>query len=111
MAWDDIYDHMAKTLYERGIVTDPQVRPADDAALERMAAGLGCGKDLVALQLGGKCMLTVEHGKKIGWQPQYPAVHILDALEEEVDLILENTWQGLNLGLPRDKPQCTRRRR
>ncbi|KAG9742745.1 NAD(P)-binding protein, partial [Aureobasidium melanogenum] len=90
VAWDDIYVHMAKTLYERGIVTDLQVKPADDAALERMAAGLGCGKDLVALQLGGKCMLTAEHGKKIGWQPQYPAEHILDALEEEVDLILRN---------------------
>ncbi|KAH0005498.1 NAD(P)-binding protein, partial [Aureobasidium melanogenum] len=90
VAWDDIYAHMAKTLYERGIVTDPQVKPADDAALERMAAGLGCGRDLVALQLGGKCMLTAEREKKIGWQPQYPAVHILDTLEEEVDLILRN---------------------
>ncbi|KAG9546391.1 NAD(P)-binding protein, partial [Aureobasidium melanogenum] len=90
VAWDDIYAHMAKTLYGRGIVTDPQVKTADDAALEKMAAGLGCGKDLVALQLGGKCMLTAEHGKKIGWQPQYPAEHILDALEEEVNLILEH---------------------
>lgn len=34
-------------------------------------------------------MLTAEHGKKIGWQPQYPAEHILDALAGEVDLILE----------------------
>ncbi|KAG9661016.1 NAD(P)-binding protein, partial [Aureobasidium melanogenum] len=90
MAWDDIYANMAKRLYECGIVTDPQVQTADDAALEKMGAGLNCGKPLVALQLGGKCMLTAEHGKKIGWQPQYPAEHILDALEEEVDLILKH---------------------
>lgn len=81
---------MAKALYERGVVTDPQVDTADDTALEQMATGLGCGKHLVAMQLGGKCMLTAENGKKIGWQPQYPAEHILDALEEEVDLILEH---------------------
>lgn len=81
---------MAKTLFERDIITDSQVQTADDAALEQMAAGLGCGKDLVALQLGGKCMLTAEHGKKIGWQPQYAAEHILDALAGEVDLILEH---------------------
>lgn len=89
MAWDDIYARMAKRLYEHGLVTDSQVHTADDAALEQMAAGLGCGRNLVALQLGGKCMLTAEHGKKIGWQPQYPAEHILDALAGEVDLILE----------------------
>ena len=80
---------MAKPLYEHGVVTDPQVHTADDAALEEMAAGLGCGKDLVTLQMGGKCMLTAENGKRIGWQPQYPAEHILDALDEEVDLILK----------------------
>ncbi|KAK6005820.1 hypothetical protein QM012_007462 [Aureobasidium pullulans] len=89
MAWDDIYAQMAKALHQRGVVSDPQVHAADDAALEKMAAGLGCGKNLVAMQLGGKCMLTAENGKKIGWQPQYPAEHILDALEEEVDLILK----------------------
>lgn len=89
VAWDDIYARMAKTLYERGVITDPQVDIADDTALEQMATGLGCGKNLVAMQLGGKCVLTAEHGKKIGWGPQYSAEHILDALEDEVNLILE----------------------
>lgn len=90
VAWDDIYGRMAKTLYERGVITDPQVDMADDTALEQMATGLGCGKNFVAMQLGGKCMLTAEHGKEIGWKPQYSAEDILDALEQEVDLILEH---------------------
>ncbi|KAL1842750.1 hypothetical protein VTK73DRAFT_3045 [Phialemonium thermophilum] len=55
-----------------------------------MAAGLGCPKELVALQLGGKCTFTAAHGKAIGWAPQFPAQHILEAADEEVDRILRN---------------------
>ncbi|KAL4867278.1 hypothetical protein BDV12DRAFT_209954 [Aspergillus spectabilis] len=30
---------------------------------------------------------TAEHGKEIGWSPQFPAQHILEAADEEVDFI------------------------
>jgi hypothetical protein len=36
------------------------------------------------------CTLTADHGKRIGWKPQYKPSHVLEAADEEVQLILEN---------------------
>lgn len=36
-----------------------------------------------------RCTLVAEHGRQIGWQPQFAAEHILDAADEEVALILQ----------------------
>jgi hypothetical protein len=38
-----------------------------------------------------RCTFTAENGAKIGWKPQYKPEHILEAAEEEVDLILGAT--------------------
>ncbi|CAN9343833.1 unnamed protein product [Alternaria alternata] len=54
MAWYDIYAAMAKALAKRGVISSPDVERADDAALDKMAQALGCPKDMVAVQLGGK---------------------------------------------------------
>ncbi|RVX67347.1 hypothetical protein B0A52_09128 [Exophiala mesophila] len=90
VAWDDIYLAMAKRLTERKVINTDQVVMADDAALEKMAEALGCSKEFVAVQIGGKCTFTAEHGVSIGWKPQYPASHILEAAAAEVDLILQS---------------------
>lgn len=56
VAWDDLYAAMAKALAKRGVVEDASVTLADDAALEKMSAGIGsyCTKDLVRVMLGGE---------------------------------------------------------
>jgi hypothetical protein len=54
VAWEDLYAAMATGLAKRGVVDDDSVKPAPDEALDKMAAALGCPKDFVALQLGGK---------------------------------------------------------
>lgn len=36
-----------------------------------------------------RCTFTAEHGKKIGWKPQFAPEHILESAEEEVGLILQ----------------------
>jgi hypothetical protein len=36
------------------------------------------------------CTFTAENGKKIGWRPRYRPEHILEAAQEEVELILRN---------------------
>ncbi|KAI4617736.1 hypothetical protein J4E83_006068 [Alternaria metachromatica] len=54
VAWYDIYAAMAKALANRGIIDSPEVKIADEAALDKMAQALACPKDLVAVQLGGK---------------------------------------------------------
>ncbi|KPM40556.1 hypothetical protein AK830_g5994 [Neonectria ditissima] len=90
VAWDDLYEAMAKSLAQRGIIEDSQVSFADNAALAKMAKGLGCPEDLVRVQLGGKCTFTAKHGQSIGWKSRYPADHILEAADEEVALILEH---------------------
>ncbi|KAI4953629.1 hypothetical protein J4E91_002477 [Alternaria rosae] len=54
VAWCDIYTAMAKALAKRGVIDSPEVKKADDAALDKMAQALSCPKELVAVQLGGK---------------------------------------------------------
>ncbi|EXJ68955.1 uncharacterized protein A1O5_07887 [Cladophialophora psammophila CBS 110553] len=90
VAWVDLYSAMATGLAKRGVVDDEVVTLATGQALDAMAAGLGCPPALVPLQLGGMCTFTARHGPEIGWKPQYPAGHILEAADEEVELILAN---------------------
>lgn len=33
---------------------------------------------------------TSRRGKDLGWKPQYPPEHMLEAMDAEVDLILSN---------------------
>lgn len=54
VAWIDIYSAMAKALAKRKVVDSEVVRKADDAALQKMAEGLGCAREAVAIHLGGK---------------------------------------------------------
>ena len=53
VAWEDLYAAMASALTREGVVANATVEKATDEVLADMGAALGCGKDLVALQLGG----------------------------------------------------------
>ena len=37
-----------------------------------------------------RCTFTAKHGKAIGWKPEFPAEHIVEAADAEVDLILQH---------------------
>lgn len=37
-----------------------------------------------------RCTFTAEHGKKIGWTPQFPPEDILEMADAEVELIMKN---------------------
>lgn len=54
VAWEDIYEAMAKGLAKRGVIDDATVMTADDKVLQKMADALGGPKDFVSFQLGGK---------------------------------------------------------
>ncbi|KAI0177405.1 hypothetical protein BJ166DRAFT_22228 [Pestalotiopsis sp. NC0098] len=88
VAWDDLYDAMAKTLHARGVISDAKVELADRAAIEKMATGTGNPADMVHFEVGGKCTFTAKHGYEIGWKPEYKPEHILETAGDEVDLIL-----------------------
>ncbi|KAE8315141.1 hypothetical protein BDV41DRAFT_199358 [Aspergillus transmontanensis] len=90
IAWKDIYDAFAKALAKRGVVDDSTVEQADETALKGMGEALGVDPSIVPFQVGGKCTFTAVHGKQIGWQPQYPPEHILEAADTEVELILKS---------------------
>lgn len=111
MAWSDIYTAMAKALAKRNVVDTEHVQKVDDSALEKMAEGLGCPKEFVAVQLGGmyvnaspstelllinsltasfRCTLKADRASKFGWKPEYPPEHIFEAADAEVELILEH---------------------
>ncbi|RDW61178.1 uncharacterized protein DSM5745_10676 [Aspergillus mulundensis] len=88
VAWDDIYSAFAGVLYKRGVIDDAVVEMADGEALGRMGAGLDLRNGGVAVQLGGSCHFAAVNGSRIGWRPEYPPEHILEAADQEVDLIL-----------------------
>lgn len=37
-----------------------------------------------------RCTFTAEHGRKIGWKPHYAPEHIIEDVDNEVQLILDN---------------------
>lgn len=87
--WVDLYRAMAGRLTERGVVGTSQVVQADDQALAGMGKALGCGPELVGLQVGGLCTFTARNGEEaLGWKPRYGSEHALEGAGEEVDLIL-----------------------
>ncbi|KAL4930474.1 uncharacterized protein BDV17DRAFT_258730 [Aspergillus undulatus] len=90
VAWDDIYAAFAKALAKRGVIADETVEMADEGALKRMEEGLDLRNGTVGIQLGGGCAFTARHGREIGWVPKYAPEHILEAADEEVELILAN---------------------
>ena len=53
VAWADLYAAIARALARRRVIEEDTVEPATDDAVGMMAAGLGCPKGLVPLQLGG----------------------------------------------------------
>ncbi|KAI0105974.1 NAD(P)-binding protein [Daldinia grandis] len=91
VAWDDLYDAVATALVKRNIIADSSVTIANDKTLEDMGAALGIPKEMVPIQLGGKCTLTARRAREeLGWEPVYPAEHILEAADAEVGWILQH---------------------
>ncbi|KAJ5747013.1 uncharacterized protein N7511_008709 [Penicillium nucicola] len=90
IAWNDIYCAMAKALAKRQLIGSDVVELADNESLKQMGNALGCPSPLVSLFLGGQCTLQSKNGLHIGWKPQFPSQHILDAADAEVDIILRN---------------------
>ncbi|KAL4915391.1 hypothetical protein BDW62DRAFT_212740 [Aspergillus aurantiobrunneus] len=80
IAWDDIYSAFAKA--------------ADDDALQRIGNALDVAPSVVPILLGGNCTYTAQHGNLIGWKPQYPPEHILEAADAEVELIVNDLKPG-----------------
>ncbi|KAF7675063.1 nad-binding protein [Alternaria burnsii] len=90
MAWYDIYAAMAKALAKHAVISSPDVERADDAALDKMAQALGCPKDMVAVQLGGKCTFEAKRAYSLGWRPDHAPEHIVEVADAEVELILNH---------------------
>ncbi|KAI1415130.1 NAD(P)-binding protein [Hypoxylon sp. FL1857] len=91
VAWDDLYTAVAAALAKRDVVVDDSVTLANDQILEDMAAALGCPKEFVPVQLGGRCTFTARRAQEeLGWKPLYSPEHILEASDAEVEWILQH---------------------
>ncbi|KAJ5381888.1 NAD(P)-binding protein, partial [Penicillium cataractarum] len=90
VSWDDIYAGIAKALARRGVIADERVELMNDAALEKIAKAQNVSPSSVIVKIGGRSTYTAENGKSLGWNPQYPPEHILESLDQEVELILES---------------------
>ncbi|PYH97947.1 hypothetical protein BO71DRAFT_480833 [Aspergillus ellipticus CBS 707.79] len=77
-----------QSLAKRGAIEDEVVMQADEADMARMGEALKTSSAAVPVFVGGKCLFTAEHGRQIGWEPQYPPEHILTAADDGVALIL-----------------------
>jgi hypothetical protein len=42
------------------------------------------------LLISCRCTFEARRGKQIGWEPMFSPEHILEAMDEEVQLILQN---------------------
>lgn len=90
VAWTDIYAAMAKALAKRGVVDTAEVAEPTDRALETMAQALSGPKEFVSVHMGGFCKLKADRGRTMGWAPKHSPEHILEAADDEVELILQN---------------------
>ncbi|KAI1464430.1 NAD(P)-binding protein [Daldinia caldariorum] len=91
IAWDDLYDAIAAALVKRGVIADGSVTLASEKNVEDMGTALGVPKEMVPVQLGGKCTLSARRAREeLGWKPAYPAEHILEAADGEVEWVLEH---------------------
>jgi hypothetical protein len=108
--WSDLYKQMAKALAKSGAVDDDGIHRPNDQSMEAAAKALGCPKEFVPVEMGGsyvfstipvtvrtqqltcchRCTLQADRGRKIGWTPKYPAQHLSQDAENEVQLILSN---------------------
>ncbi|KAJ4390968.1 hypothetical protein N0V93_004567 [Gnomoniopsis smithogilvyi] len=91
IAWDDLYTAMAASLANRNIIGDDSVVPATSQILQQMGEALQCPAEFVPVQIGGSCTFTAEHGKTLGWKPQFSAQHIIETADEEVQHILKHS--------------------
>ncbi|KAI1804253.1 NAD(P)-binding protein [Daldinia bambusicola] len=91
VAWDDLYDSIAAALVKRGVIADGSVTLASEKNTEDMGTAIGVPKEMVHLQLGGKCTFIARRAREeLGWKPTYPAEHILEAADAEVEWVLEH---------------------
>lgn len=54
VAWADIYASMAKALAKRGVVDSATVEDISEESLDISAKVLGCSKEFVPFQMGGR---------------------------------------------------------
>lgn len=54
VGWEEIYEVIGRALKRRGLVDDEAVGQADREILGKMAEALGCGREWVGVQVGGR---------------------------------------------------------
>jgi hypothetical protein len=54
VAWDDLYQAMARRLFKKKVIETDQVIRAGETEIVQMAKGVGCPPAFVRLQLGGQ---------------------------------------------------------
>ncbi|KAF4412362.1 hypothetical protein CGCFRS4_v005322 [Colletotrichum fructicola] len=97
-SWDDIYAAVAKAMAKRGVIDNDTVAPVTDEALRKMSDALNVEPASAVSKVGGKSTYTLGHGRKLGWSPRSPPSHIVDSLDDEVELILES-WTTKHQGI------------
>ncbi|OJJ77419.1 hypothetical protein ASPBRDRAFT_70828 [Aspergillus brasiliensis CBS 101740] len=90
LAWDQIYSAISAALARRNIVDSDAVQDAREGTLDQMGQALDVEPSSVPVLLGGKCTFVSEHGKQIGWVPQYAPEEFVRCMDEEVERILDD---------------------
>ncbi|KAK0474214.1 NAD-P-binding protein [Armillaria novae-zelandiae] len=89
-SWKMLYEGIAASLAKRGLVDDAAVAKPSAENYDKVAQVLGGPKEMVDISVAGRCALTGDQGKRLGWVPKYDVEHLYSVIDEEVQFIVEH---------------------
>ncbi|KAK0458021.1 NAD-P-binding protein [Desarmillaria tabescens] len=89
-SWKKLYESIAASLAKRGLVDDTAVIKPSAEDYDRIAQVQGGPREVVDISIAGRCALTGDNGKRLGWVPKYDVDHLYSVIDEEVEFILRH---------------------
>ncbi|KAG7441137.1 NAD-P-binding protein [Guyanagaster necrorhizus] len=89
-SWKKLYEGIASSMSRRGLVDDVAVIQPSAQDYDKMAQVLGGPKAIVDISVAGRCALTGDNGRRLGWVPKYGVDHLYSVIDEEVEFIIKH---------------------
>ncbi|KAK0203392.1 NAD-P-binding protein [Desarmillaria ectypa] len=86
----DVPHGIAASLAKRGLVDDATVIKPSAEDYDKIAQVLGGPKVIVDISVAGRCALTGDNRKCLGWVPKYDVDHLYSVIDEEVEFIIKH---------------------
>ena len=88
--WNGLSRSVASSLHQRNLIKDETLADVGKTELEKMASVLGCPVEFVPISIAGECKsFRAGNARSLGWEPVYGLEHLMGAIDEEVDFVLQ----------------------